>query len=196
MSLASTLFPEYRRRVLGLLLLHPGQQYHLRELARATDTTPGTLARELAKLESAGILRKKKIGNQLQFAANTDCPIFEELASILRKTSGLVDVLSEALHPLAARISCAFIFGSMASGREHNRNDIDLIIIGDVSFSEVFTHLHPTQAVLQRDINPKLFSTLEWLEFKKSNSSFAAEVLGKPKLFVFGHSSDLMRDTA
>ena len=84
MSLVNTLFPEYRRRVLGLLLLHPEQKYHLRELARATNSAPGTLARELAKLESAGILSKKKVGNQLQYAANTDCPASFTICSLTR----------------------------------------------------------------------------------------------------------------
>lgn len=34
--LASILFKDYRRRVLGLLLLHPEKQYHVREVARVT----------------------------------------------------------------------------------------------------------------------------------------------------------------
>ena len=33
-ALASLLFKEYRRQVLGLLLLHPDQAYHMREIAR------------------------------------------------------------------------------------------------------------------------------------------------------------------
>ena len=119
MSLASLLFTDYRRRVLGLLLLHPEQTYHLRELARTTGTTAGTLARELAKLTEAGVLTCQRIGNQAHYAANRECPIFEELASILRKTSGLADVIAEGLAPLAGRIESAFIFGSMASGTAH-----------------------------------------------------------------------------
>lgn len=88
MSLASLLFADYRRRVLGLLLLHPEQSYHLREIARLTGTVAGTLTRELTKLADTGVLTKTRVGNQLQFSANKNCPIFEELTSILRKTSG------------------------------------------------------------------------------------------------------------
>jgi hypothetical protein len=32
---------------LGLLLLHPGTHFHLREIARATHTQPGTVRREI-----------------------------------------------------------------------------------------------------------------------------------------------------
>src|SRR5690606_34594426 len=91
-SPASTLFSDYRRRVLGLLLLHPEQRYHLREIARLTGTVPGTLTRELAKLTEAGLLVRESVGRQTFYRANRQSPIFEELASIIRKTSGLAEV--------------------------------------------------------------------------------------------------------
>ena len=94
---SSLLFSEYRRRVLGLLLLNPDTTYHVRELARLTGTSAGTLHKELTKLTHGGVLRRQEVGNQVRYSANRDCPIFDELASILRKTSGLVDVLAAAL---------------------------------------------------------------------------------------------------
>ena len=52
--LASLLFGTYRQRVLGLLLLNPEQNYHVREIARLTNTAAGTLHKELARLAEAG----------------------------------------------------------------------------------------------------------------------------------------------
>jgi hypothetical protein len=49
-TLASLLFPEYRRRVLGLLLLRPEEALHGREVARRTGLPAGTITRELTKL--------------------------------------------------------------------------------------------------------------------------------------------------
>ena len=82
---ASLLFPEYRRRVLGLLLLRPDEALHGREVARRTGLPAGTITRELTKLAGAGLLRREKRGNQQVYSANTSGPIFAELASILRK---------------------------------------------------------------------------------------------------------------
>ena len=63
--------------------------------------------------------------------------MFEELASIVRKTSGLVEVLAGGLTPLVGKIKVAFVFGSMtASGKSHADSDIDLMLIGNVSFAE------------------------------------------------------------
>ena len=90
-ALTDLLFKSYRRKVLNLLLLHPDKAFYVREIARLTDTVAGTLHKELSKLHEAGILLKKEQGNQICYQANRDCLIYEELASILRKTSGLAD---------------------------------------------------------------------------------------------------------
>src|SRR3990167_1508744 len=116
---SSLLFSEYRCRVLGLLLLHPENRYHVREIARLTNTTAGTLHRELSKLAKAKVLSRETSGNQVYYQANCDFPIFMELASILKKTSGLVDVLANTLIPLAEKIEVAFIFGSIARNTEN-----------------------------------------------------------------------------
>lgn len=191
MNLAAVLFSDYRRRVLGLLLLHPEQHYYLREIARLTGTVPGTLKRELAKLESAGVLTVEKVGNQVHYAANRACPIFEELASVLRKTSGLVDVLSEGLMPLVEQIEVAFVFGSMASGKANAGSDIDLMVIGKVAFADAVARLHPLQQSLGREINPKLYTRIEWQKLVAEQSAFVRDVLGKPRLFVIGNEQSL-----
>ena len=52
-KLAELLFKDYRRRVLGLLLMHTDKRYHVREIARLTGTVAGTLHKELARLADA-----------------------------------------------------------------------------------------------------------------------------------------------
>lgn len=190
-TLATLLFKDYRLRVLGLLLLHPDQVYHVREIARLTGTVAGTLHKELSKLAEVGVLRKEARGNQLVYTANRDCPIFEELASIIRKTSGLVDVLAGALLELNNDIKAAFVFGSMASGKETSGSDIDLLIVGNVSYRDVVKVLYPVQETLGREINPKVFNSQEWEKMKKSKDAFVNDVMAKPKLFVIGSSDEL-----
>lgn len=191
MSISSLLFTDYRRRVLGLLLLHPEQRYHLREIARLTGTAPGTLTRELSKLAEAGLLTREKVGSQLQFSANQQCLIYTELASIMRKTSGLVDVLADALSPLAADIDAAFVFGSMASGRAGADSDIDVLVIGSSRYADVVSALYAAQDALGREINPKCYTSVEWQELVGERGAFVQEVLGKPRLFVMGRESVL-----
>ena len=189
-SLPSLLFPKYRHRVLELLLLRPEETVHGREIARRTGLSAGTITRELGKLAEAGLLKREKRGNQQRYSAATKGPIFAELASILRKTSGLADVLAQALEPVAHKLRVAFVFGSVAQGRETAGSDIDVMLIGDLGFRQTIELLHPAQTVLGREINPKVFTTEEFLA-RAPVEPFLADVLAKPKLFLIGNAHDL-----
>lgn len=189
-SLAAILFPEYRRRVLGLLLLRPDEALHGREIARRTGLPAGTITRELTKLASVGLLKREKRGNQQVYSANTAAPVYSELASILRKTSGMVDVLAGALMPSAAATKVAFVFGSMAKGSETSGSDIDLMLIGDITFKQAVELFYPTQAVLGREVNAQVYSPAEFTA-KARSQAFLKEVLAKPKLFLIGNDHDL-----
>ena len=79
--------------MLGLLLLRPDEAPHGREIARRTGLPAGTITRELGKLAEVGLLKREKRGNQQVYSADKNGPIYTELASSLRKTSGLADVL-------------------------------------------------------------------------------------------------------
>lgn len=193
--LSSLLFSEYRKRILGLLLLNPNASYHVRELARLTNTAAGTLHKELTKLTIGGILQSKKVGNQVHYSANLTCPIFEELASILRKTSGLADILAGALADIKNKIIIAFVFGSVARGEQQSNSDVDVMLIGTLSFGDAVQALHPAQAVLQREINPIVYSMEEYERRIKNNDSFIKEVLAKPKLFIIGTENELSQFT-
>lgn len=189
-SLASTLLPEYRRRVLGLLLLQPDLALHGREIARRVGLPAGTVTRELTRLADVGLLQRVKRGNQQIYSADTRCPIFAELASILRKTSGLADVLREALATVSDRVRVAFIFGSVAQGQETAGSDIDVMIIGDVGFAVAVEQLYQAQSELGREVNPKVYTPDEFGQ-QKSTDAFLLNVLAKPKIFLIGEERDL-----
>lgn len=189
-TLSSILFKDYRRRILNLLLLHPQEQFHVREVARLTGTIAGTTGRELKKLEEAGLLNASRRGNHLLYRANQNCPIFGELASILRKTSGLADVLAKALLPIQDQIHAAFVYGSVASGKAGIHSDVDLCIIGEVLFSEIVNCLYDTQNTLGREINPKCFSLNEWQSQCINPSAFMEELLHKDVINIIGDRDD------
>jgi transcriptional regulator, ArsR family len=191
-SISDLLFPnQYRRKVLGLLLMRPDQQIHLRELARVIGAAPGTLKKELDALCEAGLLRAERVGNQVRFCANTAHPVFPELQALIRKTIGLADALRLSLAPLAGRIDAAFIFGSMASGTESAGSDIDLMVVGDAGFAEIVDATYAAQATLGREINPKVMSASEWQAKKAERNAFLQDVLNKPRIMLIGDADAL-----
>jgi predicted nucleotidyltransferase len=190
-SLSTVLFPGYRRRVLALLLLHPEEALHGREIARRTGLPAGTLTRELKKLAHVGLLNQQKRGNQLIYSANRGSPIYTELSGILRKTSGVADVLAESLAPLGEQVDAALVFGSIARGTETAGSDVDLLVIGSVSFGSIVDALYPTQAKLGREVNPKVFSQKEWRAKIKERNPFVREVMKDEKIFLKGDEHEL-----
>ena len=189
-QLSDALFTTTQQRVLGLLYTRPDRSFYTKEILRLTGMGVATIKRELDRMVSAGILTLRRQGNQHHYQANPDCPIYQELLSIVRKTFGVVDVLRKALEPLTDRIKWGFVFGSVASSKESTNSDVDLLLIGDISFAEAVTTLHPVQETLSREINPKVFRLKEWKQLIKKNDAFTTEVLLKPRLDVIGQGNE------
>ncbi len=186
-SLSDLLFPnQARRKALALLFMRPDEKMHLRELARQTQAAPGTLKKELDALCHVGLLTSERVGNQVQFQANQGHPVFAELQALIRKTTGLADVLRQALLPLGEQVELAFVFGSMASGSAHAGSDVDLLVVGNASFAQVVEATYAAQAQLGRDINPKVMSAAEWAAQQAAGHPFVQELLAKPQILLIG----------
>jgi len=97
----------------------------------------GAVQRELENLVNTGLIVRRKQGNQVYYQANPKSPIFAELKSLMVKTTGVADVLREALKPFQCRIETAFIYGSFAKGTENAGSDVDVLVIGDLTFSDL-----------------------------------------------------------
>ena len=186
------LFGTYRRRILSLLLLlRPEESLHVREIARLTRTPAGSLHRELKLLAEAGLLVREKSGNQVCYHADRQCPIFEDLAAIFRKTAGLADVLREALDPLAEKIDLAFVFGTVAQGKERQVSDVDVLVVGAVSFPSVVEALNRTHEQLRRPVNPVVMTTAAFSRKHLSGDRFVTRIVREPKIFLVGAASEL-----
>jgi predicted nucleotidyltransferase len=190
-ALLDALFDGQRQKALAYLFLRPGSAVHVREIARATGAHAGSLHRELTKLATAGLLVREAQGNQVLYRADPRCPVFSELASLFRKTVGVTPALRNALAPFAEKIRTAFVYGSLARGDQHAASDIDLFVIGDVSFKELVAALHECQTALTREINPSLYNHAEFHAKLASGDGFLREVIAQPKLFVLGSDDDL-----
>jgi DNA-binding transcriptional ArsR family regulator len=192
-SLSSVLFGKARRAVLALLFSHADELFYIRQIVRIAGVGQGAVQRELTQLTRAGIVTRIARGRQVYYRANQECPIFEELRSIVMKTAGLGDVLRSALESLASKIKVAFVYGSMASARERRSSDVDIFIVGDVSFGDIVSLLSPVQETLGREINPSVFSPSEFRQKLSQRNHFLRSVTGGEKLFIIGDERDLAR---
>lgn len=149
------------------------------------------MQRELQRLTDAQIIRRTIRGRAAFYQANHDCPIFPELHGLMLKTAGVVEVLRAALTPLADRIQAAFVFGSVARGEPKANSDIDLFVIGPVSFGEVADALTDAQSRLARDVNPTVYDIPGFQGRLAEREHFVGAVVEQPKLFVIGSEREL-----
>jgi uncharacterized protein len=190
-NFSTALFGKTRNGVLGLLFGHPDESFYVREIARTLGSGQGAIQRELESLEKSGILVRSTRGRQVFYQANAQSPIFGEIKSLITKTVGGVQILIQALAPLADKIQVAFIFGSMAEGQQHRDSDVDLFIVGDVSFGDVVEALDSAQKRLVREINPVTYPVAEFKEKISQKHHFVTSVLHGPKLFLIGGEREL-----
>ena len=185
-QLSNALFTTTQQNVLGLLYTQPDRSFYIKEILRLTGMGVATIKRELDRMLAAGILRMTRIGNQHHYQANSECPIYLELSGIIKKTFGIRETISSALSSLSGKIEWAFIYGSVAAGKETTGSDIDLMIVGDIGFSEVVALLNPVQDTLGREINPKIYNKEEWTLMRTRKNPFVEELLVKPRMDVIG----------
>lgn len=193
-GLAGALFSHVQLRVLRLFLGHPDRAYQISEVIRLASSGRGAVQRELEKLTTAGILTFTNFGSRKSYQANRTSPIFNELYRLILKTVGMVEPIQAALKPYRQKIDLAFVYGSIARGKDTTKSDVDLMIFGkDLSYSEVFSALQKTEKTLMRSINPNLTTAQDWRLKYANKNSFIRNVVREPKLFVIGSENDLKR---
>ena len=113
----------------SIFLDNPGQEFHVREVARLTKKSPTTVSNKLKKFKKESLLTSKKERNHLLYKANTenksyrDLKFFYNLKNI--RTSGLIDYLNEYYNYPSAII----LFGSFRKADNISSSDIDLCVI-------------------------------------------------------------------
>ncbi|MEA3401501.1 MAG: ArsR family transcriptional regulator [Armatimonadota bacterium] len=194
--IGSALFGATRRRVLGLLFRESERDFYQREIVEAVGCGSGAVQRELKQLAGAGLITREARGRMVFYQANRQCPVFEELRGLVMKTSGLADVLRQALQPDADRIRVAFIFGSMADGTDDALSDVDVMIIGELTRWDRAGSWVDAQSALNREINSVIWSEQQFRQKLAAGEHFVTAVMRGPKVFLIGDEHELRRVAA
>lgn len=160
------------------------KELHNREIARRSELSEAAVRQELGKLADLDLVRLRRDGNRVYYSANRSHPLYHEIHSIVLKTTGLVDVLADALADHC--IETAFVFGSIADGEETSDSDVDIMIIGSIGLMEVSRLLSGVSERLGREINPIVMSREEYIGRIRTDDHFAKNVIKGARLFIKG----------
>jgi predicted nucleotidyltransferase len=187
MGMADALFSETQQRVLGLVFGQPDRSYRTNELIKLADVGSGSVQRELTRLVSSGLVSRTKDGGHTRYQANRSAPIFEELATIIEKTSGVAGVVQRALEPIASKIDLAILYGSVAKREDNATSDIDVLVVSDdVALEELFEALEAAEVRLGRKVNPSLYTRSEFRSRRTAKHPFLTKVLASKHVVLLG----------
>ncbi|MBW2001822.1 MAG: nucleotidyltransferase domain-containing protein [Deltaproteobacteria bacterium] len=178
-----------RSEIFRLLFGLSDSQLHVRDMERKTGLSVATVRQELQKLFRMQLVEAQRSGNRLYYRANKSHPLYTDIRNIVLKTSGMVDILRDALDKKDVKI--AFVFGSVASNQEGATSDVDLMVIGDVGLRTLSGWLPGVSEQIGREINPHVINENEFRRRRLSHDHFLTRVLGSEKLFIKGSAHDL-----
>ncbi|MFQ6005987.1 MAG: nucleotidyltransferase domain-containing protein [Woeseia sp.] len=186
-TLADALFTSTQQKVLGLLFGQPDRSFFVTQIMELANSGRGAVQRELQRLESAGLVSVRMQGNQKHFQANRDSPLFNEICSIVRKTVGLEGPLKEAVESLPGTVYLALIYGSVAKRADTSASDVDLLIVAnELTLEEVYAVLSPAEELLDRKVNPTLYTSEEFDRRRARGNAFLKRVLSGPVIVLSG----------
>ena len=188
-SLVRLLSSRVKAEVFRLLFGAGARELHVREIARQAGLNDATVRQELKKLAGLRLVSARRSGNRAYYHAEKTHPLYPDIRNLVLKTSGLGDVLRQALGKFPVRV--AFVFGSIADGSERPESDVDIMAVGSLSLRQASKPLAVAASRLGREINPHVLTPEEYARRTKERDHFLTSVLRRPKLFVIGSDDEL-----
>jgi DNA-binding transcriptional ArsR family regulator len=184
---APALFPLFRSELQSKLLLRillgEGEE-SVAELASAAGEDPGNTAREVVRLERAGIVTSRRVGRTKLIQANRRAPFYRALVELVTVVLGPAKVLAEELTGIDGIVH-AEIFGSWAA-RYHGEpgqapSDVDLLVVGAPDRDNLHDATQSAARRLNRPVNPVVVSAQRW---NTAEDGFIREVRSRPRVAV------------
>ncbi|ATI36358.1 ArsR family transcriptional regulator (plasmid) [Rhodococcus sp. H-CA8f] len=187
------LMPIFRSKaqaeLLARVLLHPGEQFSLTDLAAHTGVALSTMHREVAQLITAGILTDRYVGRTRLISA-ADTPVVAPLRHLVMLTYGPPQVIAEEFALVG--VEKVIIFGSWAARYEdqpgRQPNDIDVLLVGDVSRLQMYTAAELASERIGKPVNPAVCSVQVWAN--PEGDVLVSEIQKSPHLTVFEREAE------
>ncbi len=156
-----------KAQILVKLFLNPGTRAYLRSLANEFGVSTNSVRLELNSLAANDFLVSQREGRTVYYQANTDHPLFPELASIVRKITGIDGLVSSVLKRLG-NLEGAYLTGDYAEGRD--TGIIDVVLIGGIDRKQLDDVTRKTERYIRRKIRPLVLTQREFEKLAHSGS--------------------------
>lgn len=160
--------PVFRSRLQGELLaaiLLSDDEFSLTELAHRLDGALSTVHREAGRLEAAGVITSRRVGNVRFVRADRSSPAYAPLRELVERYFGVPVIVDEEFRHVSG-IDQLYIFGSWAeraSGVEGPApNDVDVLAIGSPDRDAAYAAALRIERRVGRAVNVTIRSADAW----------------------------------
>jgi len=157
--LTSVIPSRMRVQILVRLLLNPGIRAYLRGLATEFDVSPNAVRVELNNLRKHKVLTSERDGRNVFYHANTKHPLFPELSSMVRKITGIDELVKSVVDRLG-NLEAAYLIGDYARGAD--TGIIDVVLVGKIDRVQLDDFVAKTEAYIDRKIRSLVLSRKEF----------------------------------
>ncbi len=159
--LDSLITSKTRLKLLMKFFLNPGTSAYLRGLAEEFGESTNSVRVELNRLSKAGFLEAAEAegdGRTRLYRANERHPLFPELQQIVRKVTGIDQVVEQIVSRLG-NVELAFITGDYARGVDSGL--IDLVLVGEIDRTYLDSLVGKLEEIIRRKIRTLVLSVGE-----------------------------------
>ncbi len=194
-SLQDFMISRVRVKIFELFFQNVEELYYVREISRKTKEEINAVRRELDRMLGYGLLKSEERGNRLYYYLNTSYIFYAELQSMVAKSSGLGKKFVKYKRKLGT-VDYVMFSGSFVEGRRPQREEVDVLVIGDVVLPEVDALIKEEEAKIGREINYTVFP-LDEFEFRKTRRDpFVMDILYGHNILVIGNANDFVERKA
>ncbi len=180
-----------RVKLLQVFLATPSEMYHVRELVRRTEDEINAVRRELAYLESKGILKREPRANRVYYYFSKEYPFYFDLLQIGSKTIGLgADILKNKAK--LGKIKYAMFSGKFVRHVQKTEDSVDFLVVGTVVLPELALLIKQEEQRLSTEINYTVMSEDEFVFRKKRRDPFILSVLSGSRVMLIGDEETML----
>jgi len=172
--------------------LHPEEMYYVRQIVRKTEEEINAVRRELQHQEKSGLLKSEKRGNRLYYSLRKDYPLYFQLLEIINKTAGLGGMILKNKRKLG-KLKFAVLSGKFIRRLPHKKNEIDLLLIGDILLPKLEKLISKAEEEREKEINYTIMNQDEFNFRKKRNDPFVKNILEGGRVMIVGDELELVQ---
>ncbi|KKU63000.1 MAG: Transcriptional regulator [Candidatus Amesbacteria bacterium GW2011_GWA1_47_16] len=190
--LKDLLISKTRVKILENFLSDPTQMFHVRDLVRRTGDEINAVRRELARMEQVGMVKKEPRGNRLYYWFRKDYVFYQDLLSMVSKTTGLGATIIKNRNKLG-KVVLVMLSGNFVRHQpRHQPDEVDLLIVGELVMPELAALIRAEEVKRSLPINYTPM-TEEELKFRKSRRDpFLLGIMTNSRVMILGDESDLV----